>query len=336
MAMGGGQRLRGLLDDPINRGILGVSAGLLSAGAPRTDRPTSLGEAISLGLLSGGEAYDAAVATQDARADREDLQKLRQSKMDYYTAQRSKRPAPNTKIGKIQRDFANGLISKAQAEKLIASELRQDAGTPLSAMGKEAYDRATFPDLFPDEQVAQPVNIPDLEVPNLRMAASGDIAGGLKGVANVITGQFGGSAFPAQQEAKAQLNVLNNQLLEPLVKAISDRGAVYTQQRAEKLLPQPSMSDAQAYAKLKALPALLNNQLARAQQTLNNKSESEKSKANARDVVAKIPSLIRTVNETVAQYEAAGSRPTEKRGDRRVKNTSQGKITFKRITDGGN
>lgn len=313
MAMGGGQRLRGLLDDPINRGILGVSAGLLSAGAPRTDRPTSLGEAISLGLLSGGEAYDAAVATQDARADREDLQKLRQSKMDYYTAQKSKRPAPNTKIGEIQRDFANGLISKQQAERLIALELQQDA----------------------NEQINQPVNIPDLEVPDLSMAASGDIAGGLKGAANFIAGQFGGSAFPAQQEAKAQLNVLNNQLLEPLVKAISDRGAVYTQTEAKNLLPQPNMSDAQAYAKLKALPALLNNQLARAQKILNNKSESEKSKANARDVVAKIPSLIRTVNETVAQYEAVGSRSTEKRGDRRV-NTSQGKITFKRITDGGN
>ena len=83
MGFGGGERLAGLLSDPAARGILGASAGLLAAGAPRTDRPVSLGEAISTGLLSGTQAFDEALAAKQRRDAAKALQDFRLEQFDY-------------------------------------------------------------------------------------------------------------------------------------------------------------------------------------------------------------------------------------------------------------
>ena len=83
MGFGGGERLAGLLSDPAARGILGASAGLLAAGAPRTDRPVSLGEAISTGLLSGTPAFDEALAAKQRRDAAKALQDFRLERFDY-------------------------------------------------------------------------------------------------------------------------------------------------------------------------------------------------------------------------------------------------------------
>ena len=83
MGFGGGERLAGLLSDPAARGILGASAGLLAAGAPRTDRPVSLGEAISTGLLSGTQAFDEALAAKQRRDAAKALQDFRLERFDY-------------------------------------------------------------------------------------------------------------------------------------------------------------------------------------------------------------------------------------------------------------
>ena len=83
MGFGGGERLAGLLSDPAARGILGASAGLLAAGAPRTDRPVSLCEAISTGLLSGTQAFDEALAAKQRRDAAKALQDFRLERFDY-------------------------------------------------------------------------------------------------------------------------------------------------------------------------------------------------------------------------------------------------------------
>ena len=83
MSFGGGEKLTGLLSDPTSRGILGASAGLLAAGAPRTGRPVSLGEAISMGLLSGGQAFDEALAAKQRRDAAKALQDFRLEQFNY-------------------------------------------------------------------------------------------------------------------------------------------------------------------------------------------------------------------------------------------------------------
>ena len=84
MAIGGGQKMRGLLGndfaDPRTQGILGLAGGLLSASGPSVGRPVSLGQALGSGLQMGQSAFNQA----QTRADRQAQQQLMN---DYRTRQ---------------------------------------------------------------------------------------------------------------------------------------------------------------------------------------------------------------------------------------------------------
>jgi len=84
MAIGGGQKMRGLLGndfaDPRTQGILGLAGGLLSASGPSVGRPVSLGQALGSGLQMGQAAFNQA----QTRADRQAQQQLMH---DYRTRQ---------------------------------------------------------------------------------------------------------------------------------------------------------------------------------------------------------------------------------------------------------
>ena len=84
MAIGGGQKMRGLLGndfaDPRTQGILGLAGGLLSASGPSVGRPVSLGQALGSGLQMGQAAFNQA----QTRADRQAQQQLMN---DYRTRQ---------------------------------------------------------------------------------------------------------------------------------------------------------------------------------------------------------------------------------------------------------
>lgn len=84
MALGGGQKMRGLLGndfaDPRTQGILGLAGGLLSASGPSVGRPVSLGQALGSGLQMGQTAFNQA----QTRADRQAQQQLMN---DYRTRQ---------------------------------------------------------------------------------------------------------------------------------------------------------------------------------------------------------------------------------------------------------
>ena len=84
MALGGGQRMGGLLGgdfaDPRTQGILGLAGGLLSASGPSVGRPVSLGQALGSGLQMGQAAFNQA----QTRADRQAQQQLMN---DYRTRQ---------------------------------------------------------------------------------------------------------------------------------------------------------------------------------------------------------------------------------------------------------
>lgn len=87
MALGGGQKMRGLLGndfaDPRTQGILGLAGGLLSASGPSVGRPVSLGQALGSGLQMGQAAFNQA----QTRADRLAQQKL----MNDYRARQEER-----------------------------------------------------------------------------------------------------------------------------------------------------------------------------------------------------------------------------------------------------
>lgn len=337
MAFGGGERLAGLLSDPASRGILGASAGLLAAGAPRTDRPVSLGEAISSGLLSGAQAFDAATQRQADQAAAQELSALRKARMAALN--KPDKISPLTDIAKINQDYQNGLITKETRDAQIAAALKQDEVLPLSKEGKLARDRRLGL-LGPETQAPMTdVAVPELDAPDLRAASTGDFTGMAANASNFVAGLFGRSAFPDTQEAKAQLNLLNESVMTPMVRAISDRGAVYTQQRIRELLPQTGLSDAENAARMRQLPTKMRQQIASAEATLADDTQSDKAKAEARKAIRELNPLISTIEKSLSQFDTTQSR--NPRGSRRNRggtvDSSQGPIKFKRIIkDGSN
>lgn len=331
MAFGGGERLAGLLSDPASRGILGASAGLLAAGAPRTDRPVSLGEAISSGLLSGAQAFDAATQRQADQAAADELSALRKARMAALN--KPGKISPLTDIAKINQDYQNGLITKDIRDAQIAAALKQDELLPLSKEGKLARDRRLGL-LGPETQAPMTdVAVPELDAPDLRAASTGDITGMAANASNFVAGLFGRSAFPDTQEAKAQLNLLNESVMTPMVRAISDRGAVYTQQRIRELLPQTGLSDAENAARMRQLPTKMRQQIASAEATLADDTQSDKAKAEARKAIRELNPLISTIEKSLSQFDTTQSR--NPRGSRRNRggtvDSSQGPIKFKRV-----
>jgi hypothetical protein len=95
MALGGGQKMRGLLGndfaDPRTQGILGLAGGLLSASGPSVGRPVSLGQALGSGLQMGQTAFNQAQtrADQKSAADLARSDRLAQQQLmnDYRTRQ---------------------------------------------------------------------------------------------------------------------------------------------------------------------------------------------------------------------------------------------------------
>ena len=336
MGFGGGERLAGLLSDPASRGILGASAGLLAAGAPRTDRPVSLGEAISSGLLSGAQAFDAATQRRADQTAADELSELRKARMAALN--KPARITPGTKLGKIKQDLADGLLTPKEAELAIAELFKKDDRLPLSPEGELAYDKANFPELFSSEQPVPDITVPELDAPDLRAASTGDFTGMAANASNFVAGLFGGSAFPDTQEAKAQLNLLNEAILTPMVRAISDRGAVYTQQRMRELLPQTGLSDAENAARMRQLPTKMRQQIASAEATLADDTQSDKAKAEANKAIRELTPLLTTIERSLSQFDTTLSR--NPRGSRRNRggtvDSSQGPIKFKRVDDGSN
>lgn len=331
MAFGGGERLAGLLSDPASRGILGASAGLLAAGAPRTDRPVSLGEAISTGLLSGAQAFDAATQRQADQAAANELSELRKARIAALS--KPERITAGTKLGKIKQDLADGLLTPKEAQLAIAELFKEEEKLPLSPEGELAYDKVNFPQLFSSEQSVADITVPELAAPDLRAASTGDITGMAANASNFVAGLFGGSAFPDTQEAKAQLNLLNEAILTPMVRAISDKGSVYTQQRMRELLPQTGLSDAENVARMRQLPTKMRQKIATAQKTLTDDTQSDKAKAEANKAILELTPLLSTIERSLSQFDTTPSR--DPRGNRRrgggTVDSSQGPIKFKRV-----
>lgn len=148
------------------------------------------------------------------------------------------------------------------------------------------------------EQTGSSINVPT--------AAGGDIGGMGTDFLNAVTGLFGGSFSKEREKQKAIINQVNNSIKQPLVKALSDKGSVYTQKTIEQILPQPSDNNQTFVEKSKALVPEL-------QYTLNNlKAEMQSAKSTAevqqlRSQYNKIQEYIANVTVAINDYESGSS-----------------------------
>ena len=145
-----------------------------------------------------------------------------------------------------------------------------------------------------------------VKLDNLNIAAQGDIAGQFKGAMNAVVGYIsGGTPFKADAEGKAQVEVINQQLRPAFVKALSDKGSVYTQQEINKILPQTNDNDGAFRAKITKLPALLRRQVEIDQKTVSAGIGTESQKKQAFDNIQKLPALADALDQIIAREQTS-------------------------------
>tara|TARA_R100001480_G_scaffold88325_1_gene95474 strand:+ start:944 stop:2002 length:1059 start_codon:yes stop_codon:yes gene_type:complete len=248
-------------------------------------------------------------------------------------------------IGLLEQQFANnprmlgllqanptGFIRAMTAKELMPKdsfELVPQDDLPESLKGKGVFQRNTrtgkiFPisntnntgiGLLTSDQLNQLVSptqdkIKEVEQTgssiNVPTAAGGDIGGMGTDFLNAVTGLFGGSFSKEREKQKAIINQVNNSIKQPLVKALSDKGSVYTQKTIEQILPQPSDNNQTFVEKSKALVPEL-------QYTLNNlKAEMQSAKSTAelqqlRSQFNKIQEYIANVTVAINDYESGST-----------------------------
>ena len=248
-------------------------------------------------------------------------------------------------IGLLEQQFANnprmlgllqanptGFIRAMTARELLPKdsfELVSQEDLPESLRGRGAFQRNTrtgkiFPIGNTNNTGVSLLNLDDINkiVPSttekieevegkgseidITTAAGGDIGGMGTDFLNAVTGLFGGSFSKEREKQKAIINQVNNSIKQPLVKALSDKGSVYTQKTIEQILPQPSDNNQTFVEKSKALVPEL-------QYTLNNlKAQMTSVKTQAeleelRSQFQKIQNYIANVTVAINDYESGSS-----------------------------
>lgn len=92
-------------------------------------------------------------------------------------------------------------------------------------------------------------------------AGGGDVGGVVTDVLNTAAGFFGTTFNATREEQKAAVNAANNAIREPLVKALSRSGSVYTQKQIAQLLPSPGDSNEKFIQKAEALIPTLEGEM---------------------------------------------------------------------------
>ena len=174
MALGGGQRMGGLLGsdfaDPRTQGILGLAGGLLSASGPSVGRPVSLGQALGSGLQMGQAAFNQAQTSADrkaaadlARSDRLAQQQLmndyrtrqeeRQTRLDEIAARRADLQVVGGNLYNVS-DPANPKL--IETPRLLSEDVSSDGRLIYSTGpdGKVTVRKSSLFDVLAQEEAA--------------------------------------------------------------------------------------------------------------------------------------------------------------------------------------
>lgn len=146
----------------------------------------------------------------------------------------------------------------------------------------------------------------DIDITN---AAGGDIGGVVTDAVNAVAGLFGTSFDPSRQEAQATVEAANNSIREPLVKALSRSGSVYTQKQIANLLPSSRDNNQDFIEKANALIPTLENEL-RIQASIMNTSNDLTERTAAEGSAKALVKYIESMKTAIAVYGRSGEAQT--------------------------
>ncbi len=312
------ERLQGLLGNigsSLNNMSLPASLGLLSSGVSILE-----GNPISQSINTGFQTFGGLNEIEEDKKRREAIGLLEQQF------------ANNPRMRGLLQADPTAFIRAMTARELLPKdsfELVSQEDLPESLRGRGAFQRNTrtgkiFPigntnntgvsllNLEDINKIVSPTTEKIKEVQekgseiDITTAAGGDIGGMGTDFLNAVTGLFGGSFSKEREKQKAIINQVNNSIKQPLVKALSDKGSVYTQKTIEQILPQPSDSNQKFVEKSKALVPEL-------QFTLNNlKAQMTSVKTPAeleelRSQFQKIQNYVANITVAINQYESGST-----------------------------
>ena len=323
----------------INDLNLASSLGLLTAGAGLLE-----GQSFNQALRGGLGAYSLLddISVQEEERRRKEAQRLNLERLTT-AAQMGGRDMAGNPVD--MQSLAMAAAPNLAAEQIIRNQFAPKK-PPTTAditnfqFAKQNGFTGSFSD-FLQSQVPGGVtmNIPTTEIPSeevtnidIATAAQGDLRGAFSGAGNFVAGRLFGSVFDedALRQA-ANLRAVNVGAQVPLVKRISDKGSVYTQQNIARLLPQPSDTNAQMVAKMESLIPLLDRQIEDAKKVALDPNAQQAYRTNAQEMLAAGPPALAAYKKSVENYrrrEGQGSPVTRKTQRRVVRDPNTGEMRF--------
>tara|TARA_R100000664_G_C2754076_1_gene141592 strand:+ start:1175 stop:2545 length:1371 start_codon:yes stop_codon:yes gene_type:complete len=237
---------------------------------------------------------------------REQIEEMKQKKqalaenLKHVSAQIAHINKKTEQLGKIDPKDAvtlQNLLAEAEKFKAEAEKMRAETEAMGELTGGDAES-------VPEQASIRP--------PDVAEAAGGDVAGVFQDVINSAFGVVGASGFEERHRETANLRALNAQLQPALTKAISSQGSVYTQEKMDKILPQPTDSNPAMQSKLESLVPILVSKVEEAKIVAPNAKAGEQ-RSRALRILKTIPGIISALETSISQKNR---RPVNEEADR--------------------
>ena len=206
----------------------------------------------------------------------------------------------------------NNLLPENQKKSMVELEAEADNIVRKIVQVTEASTNVE------DDKDYEEFDLPPLDIDAM---SAGDFQGYIDKASNVISGFFGVEPFSpsakSTQSNTAILKASNVVLAVPLVKKLSSKGSVYTQEKVKAVLPSPNISNSANAARLRALIPLYKQREIEAQGIVANRGQDYGNKASealkeARNDLSIIKAVIPNLEQALANYDALLIKNTDK------------------------
>jgi hypothetical protein len=154
------------------------------------------------------------------------------------------------------------------------------------------------------EQPKPPSLTADEMVDRIRAGSANDLPGLWETITNSFTAFLTLSdVYPETRAAKKSLDVMRTTMRVPLVKALSEKGSVFTQQQINKILPSSGKTDAENMALIGKLIPMYETKLVEAKNTLINTKPGSRYNVIAGQTKNQIDSLLPKLRQMVTAWD---------------------------------
>ena len=206
----------------------------------------------------------------------------------------------------------NNLLPENQKKSMVELEAEADNIVRKIVQVTEASTNVE------DDKDYEEFDLPPLDIDAM---SAGDFQGYIDKASNLVSGFFGVEPFSpsakSTQSNTAILKASNVVLAVPLVKKLSSKGSVYTQEKVKAVLPSPNISNSANAARLRALIPLYKQREIEAQGIVANRGQDYGNKASealkeARNDLSIIKAVIPNLEQALANYDALLIKNTDK------------------------